>query len=532
MFALMVDCSRDAVMNVENVHSLILLLEKMGYDSLMLYTEDTYEVTGEPYFGYLRGRYSIEELREISIFGQKHHVEVIPCIQALAHLNCIFKHEEYKPINDIDDILMIGEERTYELIENIFVSLEKAFLSRKVHIGMDEAHMLGLGRYKDKYGFKSRADIFIEHLKKVYKIAIKYGFEPMMWSDMFFRLGSGGEYYDLNATLDKKKLEGLPPVKQVYWDYYHKDVALYEKMIDLHRKINDDVIFAGGAWTWVGYAPLLTYAEEVARPAFEACRKKGVKKIIITAWGDDGAECSIFSSLSAIFFAREQALGITDMTVIERDFKETFGYAYSDFKLLETPNILTHSSSKEALVVNPCKYFLFNDPLLGFFDNRVELKDEELYDAHAKVLYEASKRVGEWGYLFAYLGSLCALLSKKLGLGAKLRATYQNGDKKAFAALLPLVDECLSSLDTFAAEFRARWRKENKPQGLEIGQIRLAGLKERLLETKRVINGYLDNNQPIAELEETILPTYKGDQNEKKPIWYNSYIGNATNGRF
>ncbi len=532
MFALMVDCSRDAVMNVENVHSLILLLEKMGYDSLMLYTEDTYEVTGEPYFGYLRGRYSIEELREISVFGEEHHIEVIPCIQTLAHLNCIFKHEEYKPINDIDDILLVGEERTYELIENMFVSLEKAFLSRKVHIGMDEAHMLGLGKYKDKYGLKNRTDIFVEHLKKVYEIAIKHGFEPMMWSDMFFRLGSGGEYYDLNAKLDKKKLEGLPPVKQVYWDYYHKDVALYDKMIDLHREINDDVIFAGGVWTWVGYAPLLTYAEEVSKAAFEACRKKGVKKIIITAWGDDGAECSIFSSLSAIFFAREQALGVTDTVVIEKDFKKMFGYAYSDFKLLETPNILTHSSPKEALVNNPCKYFLFNDPLLGFFDNRVEFEDEAFYATHANALYEASKRVGEWGYLFTYLSSLCALLSKKLCLGVRLRSAYQNDDKKALAALLPLIEECLSSLDTFAIEFRARWRKENKPQGLEIGQIRLAGLKERLLETKRVVNEYLNHDERIAELEEKILPTYKNEQNEKEPICYNFYIGNATNSRF
>ncbi len=532
MFALMVDCSRNAVINVKNVRSLILLLEKMGYDSLMLYTEDTYEVSGEPYFGYLRGRYSTKELRDISFFGQEHHVEIIPCIQTLAHLNSIFKHKEYKPINDIDDILMVSEERTYQLIENMFVSLEKSFLSRKVHIGMDEAHMLGLGKYKDKHGFRNRTDIFIEHLRKVYEIAIKHGFEPMMWSDMFFRLASDGEYYDLNAKLDKKKLEGLPLVKQVYWDYYHKDVNLYDKMIDLHREINDDVIFAGGAWTWVGYAPLLTYAEEVSRAAFEACRKKGVKKVIITAWGDDGAECSIFSSLSAIFYIREQALGITDMAIVEKDFEKMFAYSYADFKLLELPNVLTHSCTKEALVVNPCKYFLFNDPLLGQFDNRVELKDEELYAKHAKTLYEASKRVEEWGYLFTYLGSLCALLSKKLGLGVKLRNAYQNSDKKALSAILPLVDECLSLLDTFAAEFRARWRKENKPQCLEIGQIRLAGLKERLLETKRVVQGYLDNNEPIAELEETILPTYKDDKNEKEPIWYASYIGSASNGRF
>ena len=529
MFTLMVDCSRNAVMNVKSVHSLILLLEKMGYDSLMLYTEDTYEVKNEPYFGYLRGRYSIDELREISSFGQKHHVEVIPCIQTLAHLNCIFKHEEYKPINDIDDILMVGEERTYKLIDNMFASLDEAYISRKVHIGMDEAHMLGLGKYKDKHGFRDRAAILIEHLKKVYEIALKHGFEPMMWSDMFFRLASGGEYYDLSAKIDQKKLEGLPTVKQVYWDYYHKDEKLYEKMIRLHKEINDDIIFAGGVWTWSGFAPLLSFAEETSEAAFKACREKSVKKIIVTAWGDDGAECSIFSSLSALFFIREEALGITEKKEIEADFAKIFGFTYTDFKLLELPNILSNSNKKEAVNVNPCKYFLYNDPLLGQFDDMVDLKDERLYAKYAKGLYETAKDVGEWSYLFTYLGSLCDLLSVKLGLGVKLREAYQNKDERSLHRVLSLIDDCLIRLDKFTIEFRNRWRKENKPQGLEVTQIRLAGLKERLNEAKRLVNAFLIDKEPILELDESILPVLNTN---KEPIYYNSYVENASNGRF
>ena len=35
----------------------------------MLYTEDTYEVDGQPYFGYMRGRYSKEEMKEIDDFA-------------------------------------------------------------------------------------------------------------------------------------------------------------------------------------------------------------------------------------------------------------------------------------------------------------------------------------------------------------------------------------------------------------------------------------------------------------------------------
>ena len=44
-------------------------LEKMGYNTLMYYTEDTYEVKDEPYFGYLRGRFTADELRELDAYA-------------------------------------------------------------------------------------------------------------------------------------------------------------------------------------------------------------------------------------------------------------------------------------------------------------------------------------------------------------------------------------------------------------------------------------------------------------------------------
>ena len=63
-FGVMIDCSRNGVMKPTQVMRLIDALAKMGYNMLELYTEDTYEVEEEPYFGYLRGRYTGEEIRQ------------------------------------------------------------------------------------------------------------------------------------------------------------------------------------------------------------------------------------------------------------------------------------------------------------------------------------------------------------------------------------------------------------------------------------------------------------------------------------
>ena len=76
-------------MRPETVKLWIDLSAAMGYNALMLYTEDTYEIFVEPYFGYGRGRYSVQELRELDDYAAAHGVELIPCIQTIAHLNTL-----------------------------------------------------------------------------------------------------------------------------------------------------------------------------------------------------------------------------------------------------------------------------------------------------------------------------------------------------------------------------------------------------------------------------------------------------------
>lgn len=96
-FGIMLDCSRNSVMKVEEVKNFARIVKSFGYNMIQLYTEDTFEVEGEPYFGYLRGRYSKDELKDIISYCESIGIEVIPCIQTLAHLNQIFRWEEYIP---------------------------------------------------------------------------------------------------------------------------------------------------------------------------------------------------------------------------------------------------------------------------------------------------------------------------------------------------------------------------------------------------------------------------------------------------
>ena len=92
---LMVDVSRNNVMSLDGWRRFLPIAKKMGYNAIFLYAEDTYEVEGEPYFGYMRGRYTIDEMKELDELSASYGIEMIPCVQALAHLDTISKWGKY-----------------------------------------------------------------------------------------------------------------------------------------------------------------------------------------------------------------------------------------------------------------------------------------------------------------------------------------------------------------------------------------------------------------------------------------------------
>lgn len=507
-FGTMLDCSRNAVMTVESVKRWIDLTAKLGCNTLHLYMEDTYEVDGHPYFGHLRGRYSKAELKQIDAYAAAHGMQVIPCIQTLAHVNALFHWPVYREIRDAADILLTGDERTYALVDGMFRTLRECLRTNIVNIGMDEADLLGLGKYLTLHGYRDRFSILMEHLRRVSEMAKKYGFELLMWGDMFFRL-AGGDYFT-NFNQDPKLGEIPEEVRQlvpenihlVYWDYFSRDRQSYERNIDAHNAIKSGSWFAGGLWTWAGFAPHNTFSIATMREAMKACHAKGVENVVMTMWGDNGAECSKFAVLPALFTVSQMAQDIDDVETIHANFEREFGIPFEDFRALDL--IGTQNDSAEA-IYNPEKYLLYCDPFMGQFDNRVKSGDAAGYaDCAARLAVYADH--AEYGYLFRSLRALCAFLSVKADLGIRTRAAYLSGDKKAAKALSTDYDAALERLDAFYAAYEQQWMHENKPQGFDVVDLRIGGQRQRLLHCRDRLLAYAEGRlDRIEELEEPVL---------------------------
>lgn len=519
----MIDFSRNGVMTLESLKNFLTVIRKMGYNTAFLYMEDTYEVEGEQYFGYMRSRYSIEEMKEIDDFCYELGIEAIPCIQTLAHLKTYFKWNQV-PV-DCDDIMLVGEERTYELITNMFKTLSKCFRTKRIHIGMDEAHMLGKGKYANKHGNKTSNEIIKEHLEKICEIAKDFDYTLLIWSDMFFRSWNNGRYYLKEVVkVPDDALAALPKsVLPVYWDYYKAKSEDYDAMLQMHAQFSKDTWFAGGAWSWAGFAPLNLFSIRSMKEAMIACRDNKIKNIFMTMWGDDGMECSHFSQLPALHYIAECARGNFDEEKIKAKFKRIVGMDYDDFMKTDLPNYLTDDAPRRYEA--PSKYMLYSDPFLGFLDYTVPENVGKRFAEHAKELYAVAKKTRKYGYVFNTLAALCDALEIKAELGVKARSAYQSGDKAELARLAKEdCTELLKRLKIFHRAFEKQWYIDNKPSGFEIQDGRLGGLIQRIESCKRRLLAYAEGKlDKIEELECEILPVPGSNLPKGEPIEYVCY---------
>lgn len=160
----MFDLSRNAVLTLDSFKFMLRKMALMGLNTVMLYLEDTYEISGEPYFGYMRGRYTQAELKAIDDYADQFGIEAFPSIQTLAHLEEFLKWEPVGFYKDTKGALLVGDDRVEQLVEKMIETASAPFRSRKIHVGMDEAEELGRGKYLDRNGYQSRFDIMTGHL--------------------------------------------------------------------------------------------------------------------------------------------------------------------------------------------------------------------------------------------------------------------------------------------------------------------------------------------------------------------------------
>lgn len=507
----MFDVSRNSVMTVGSVKKMIRKMAVMGLDMIMLYTEDIYTVEDEPYFGYMRGRYTSEELKECDNYAYIFGIEMIPCIQTLGHMTEYLKWEAAANVRDNAHIMLAGSEETYQLIDKMIKAASLPFRSKRIHIGMDEANDLGLGNYLKINGYQRRFDIMNNHLREVLKITSNYGLKPMMWSDMYFKLGAKvkGDY-DLNADIPEDIIENMPKdVQFVYWDYYHDEEGFYRECIKKHKRFGSMPVFAGGIWTWFGFGTNYGKTFVTTNSALNVCKQEGVKEVFATIWMNNGSSNNFFSSLLGLqLFAEHGYSKELDLNKLMKRFEFCTGAKYESFMDLKLLDEIPGTNPENLECSNPSKFLLWQDVLMGLFDKHIEgLAIDEHYRQLEEKMLGYSSLDNEWRHIFEVAAKLCGVLKLKGTIGMKLKENYE---KRNMDGLRSIMEDKLPELSEKIKDMRDAHRKQwfmvNKPFGWEYADMQYGSILSRIdtaiYRLKMYMDGWIDK---IDELEEERL---------------------------
>ena len=526
------DLSRNGVMTPEALKRMFCRMALMGYNQVYLYTEDTYQLPQYPFFGYMRGRYTKEELQDLDETAAQLGLEMIPCIQTLGHLERFLHWQSSAPLRDTPDVLQVDLEASYVLIENMIAQCRQCYRTDKIHVGMDEAMNLGLGAYLRAHGFQDSFSIMERHVASVLEICQKYGFHPMMWSDMYFRCASPtGDYYEDDIQIPASVVEKAPKdMELVYWDYYHDEEGFYDNYIREHQKFPCSLRFAAGMWTWMG--PAIDYDVFFRKtfPALRSCVRNGIRNVMLTTWGDDGAENSPQTMLLGLqAFAEFCYRQTTDMAELDKRLLVCTGADGRALRRISELNKTPHLS-KESDLPNGAKFLLYQDPLAGLFDADIEgLGFANQYAILEEAFEGYASRQDEWEDLYRFYVLLAQVLRHKSELGIRLYRAYQNRDTAELLEQVVHAQRAADSCGHLLEQWRRLWLTECRPFGFEVLEIRLSGVRSRL-ETaadrvSRYCRGELDR---LEELEqERLLLLRTPDSNQLHGVYFWKDIASA-----
>lgn len=502
----MIDASRNAVMKVEAIKDFIEIMAVMGLNLIMMYTEDTYEVKEYPYFGYMRGRYTEDELRECDLYAEIFGIEMVPCIQTLAHMSKALKWNHGINIRDTNDILLADSEDTYQLIETLMMAASKPFRSNRIHLGMDEAADLGLGRYRWSHGFRKRSDIIREHFEQVRKITNRLGLDAMIWSDMYFKSNSSAGYYDTEIKFPKEVIDSVPRnFSLVYWDYEHTDADVYRKMIQNHRQLTQWVIFAGGIHTWGSMTVNYRETLKTTVPALYACIENNISEVFATIWGDNGNQVNVYEALYGMQLYAEIGYGHqVEHAYLNKRFKACTGEDGAAFLTLD----MLDDFGQENTAANPSEYLLWQDILTGMFDKHIGSLDVRRHYGQVKAVMKENMDASKvCKGIFEYSYRLADVLETKADIGVRIKAAYDANNSDALREIADIIlPELTEKTESFKKVYRALWLSTYKAFGFEVIDMRIGTLLSRIETARFRLKQYLAGEiSIIEELEEERL---------------------------
>jgi hypothetical protein len=270
----MLDVSRGKVPTLETLKGLVDMLAQLKLNALMLYVEHTFRFRRHPLIGKGASPLDAETLRELDDHAAAQHVELIPCLQSLGHMDHILTLPRYRELAETEMGWTIAPTHpgSRELIEDLYDEFLPNFRSRRMNANCDEPWDLGLGQSKERSEELGPGGLYLEHVRWLREAAERNGKQTMIWGDV--------------VHAHPKRIAEIPK-DLVLLDWWYEAEFDYDRVAVFGA---NDLEFAvcPGTSSWNSLFPRVDNSLANIAGWGGAARRHGALGMLNTDWGDFG----------------------------------------------------------------------------------------------------------------------------------------------------------------------------------------------------------------------------------------------------
>jgi len=186
----MLDISRFKVPRLDSLFELIERLASLKINVFQLYTEHTFRFRRHPDISEGCSPITAEDVIELDGFCKQHFVDLQANYQSFGHQRHMLAKPEYNGMAESPGqpfTMSPVVPRTYKFLDDAYSECLPAYSSGLFNASCDETWELGSGRSKKLADKAGVGRVYLGHIKKINKLAHKYGKRMMIWGDIILQ---------------------------------------------------------------------------------------------------------------------------------------------------------------------------------------------------------------------------------------------------------------------------------------------------------------------------------------------------------
>ncbi|WP_166334452.1 family 20 glycosylhydrolase [Sphingobacterium chungjuense] len=273
------DISRGPISTVAYAKEQIRRLAELKVNGFSCYIEHVFRSEAYPDFSPDDGHFTVEDIRELSAYAEKHHIKLIGNFQSFGHFRNILSQPAYADLGETINLISPNNPKAKQFLETVLGELCTAFNSPYFHVNCDETFDLGKGKSKAYVDSVGIATYYADHIRFLYDVVKSHGKQLMIWGDI---------------VLEHEEILDMLPKDIIYmtWEYSNHDS--YDKWIKPFASRGLPYMVCPGVLNSLRLFPDVATAIANIDGFTAAGHQAGARGVFTTIW-DEGGQDQLFS---------------------------------------------------------------------------------------------------------------------------------------------------------------------------------------------------------------------------------------------